>query len=632
MLRPWFRLFVILLLAVTAQAKHYTHPKIEQDIQLLADGSAIVQEIRAFEFTGSFSRAFVDREPRGQYGTYSITYEGVWDAATGQELEWSQSEVDGYIRVAWSYRAQDELKRFRIRYRIGGAVQRYSDVAQFYWKCIENEHAAIDSVILNITLPAKPPTLFAAFVHSRSGSGDRVFSPDSSAVRLRMGYVPTTSFVEARVFADAELFADARERTGETRATLLETERKIMEPTLLEWAQRYAAQVLSILFFVALALLALVLYLVYGREPKIEEGKYLRQPPSDIPPCMVPAIMTQEDISMKTMVNGFSAALLECSRMGYVEINHNTGKPGEAEFILTDKGQQIAGRESAELGDGTISQFEQRVLKIVFGEAQHGTKISSSGLKAWAATPTGTSNAIRSFLNSWGTSMRVWFEKEKFELDDQESGAISNGLPAGGMVVAFATFFLLIFSEQPLSFAYLLPFAIAITGWALAPALAKRTQQGAREVHRWEAFRNFLTDFSNLENASEKMLPLWDKYLVYATALGVSEEFSAQLKKAAMQLPNADWNTSGGYNSWTPSWYHMLNAGSMGDFQLSDVTSSLRTTLNDAVSDYSSMARDFRNTTKGSGWSFGGGGGGGFGGGFSGGGGGGGGGGRSGAS
>ncbi|MBL0063307.1 MAG: hypothetical protein IPP40_17945 [bacterium] len=41
---------------------------------------------------------------------------------------------------------------------------------------------------------------------------------------------------------------------------------------------------------------------------------------------------------MKTMVNGFSAALLECSRMGYVEINHNTGKTGESEFILTEKG------------------------------------------------------------------------------------------------------------------------------------------------------------------------------------------------------------------------------------------------------------------------------------------------------
>jgi len=226
--------------------------------------------------------------------------------------------------------------------------------------------------------------------------------------------------------------------------------------------------------------------------------------------------------------------------------------------------------------------------------------------------------------------MRVWFEKEKFELDDQESSAISHGLPTGAFIVAFVTFVLLIVSEQPISFAYLMPVAIAFTGWKLAPALAKRTQQGAREVHRWEAFRNFLTDFSNLENASEKMLPMWDKYLVYATALGVASEFSAQLRKAAMQIPDADWQM-GGHNTWAPSWYHMAHLGSGSDFQLSDVTSSLSTTLNNAVSDFSSMTRDFRNTTSGSGWNFGGGGSG-FGGGFSGGGGGGGGGGGSGAS
>lgn len=630
MLRPWFLAIIILLWAVSAEAKHYSHPRIEQTIALQPDGSAVVEEIRTFDFSGQFGRAYVDRLPNGQYGDYRITYEGVWDDDSGKQLEWLQSVNEDYTRIAWRYSANDEIKRFHLRYRIEWAVQKYSDVGQFYWKCIEDDHAAIDSVILTIHLPEKPPTLFAAFVHTRTSSGERVFSTDSSTVILRVGYVPEKSFVEARVLTDAELFPDAATLVGEDRASLLEAERKIMEPTLLEWASRYAAQVLSILFFVVLALFGLALYYIYGREPEIEEGKYLRQPPSDIPPCMVPAIMTQEDISMKTMVNGFSAALLECSRMGYVEINHNTGKTGESEFILTEKGHEISVREPAELGAGTISQFEQRVLKIVFGEAQHGTKISSSGLKAWAASPSGTSNAIRSFLNSWGTSMRVWFEQEKFELDDQESSAISSGLPMGAIIVAFVTFVLLFMSEQPISFAYLMPVAIAFTGWKLAPALAKRTQQGAREVHRWEAFRNFLTDFSNLENASEKMLPMWDKYLVYATALGVASEFSTQLRKAAMQLPNADWQM-GGHNTWTPSWYHMMHAGSMSDFQLSDVTNSLSTTLNSAVSDFSSMTRDFRNTTSGSGWDFGGGGGG-FGGGFSGGGGGGGGGGGSGAS
>ncbi|MBL0062708.1 MAG: hypothetical protein IPP40_14810 [bacterium] len=50
----------------------------------------------------------------------------------------------------------------------------------------------------------------------------------------------------------------------------------------------------------------------------------------------------------------------------------------------------------------------------MFGEAGGVEKVTTSELQAWAKMSTGTSNTIRSFLTSWGTSMRVWFEQEKF--------------------------------------------------------------------------------------------------------------------------------------------------------------------------------------------------------------------------
>ncbi len=200
MLRPWFRWIAILLLAVSAYAKHYSHPKIEQDITLLPDGSAVVEEIRTFDFSGQFGRAYVDRLPNGQYGDYRITYEGVWDDDSGKQLEWLQSVNEGYTRIGWRYSANDEIKRFRLRYRIEWAVQKYHDVGQFYWKCVEDDHAAIDSVILTIHLPEKPPTLFAAFVHTRASSGERIFSTDSSSVILRVGYVPERKVLSKRAY------------------------------------------------------------------------------------------------------------------------------------------------------------------------------------------------------------------------------------------------------------------------------------------------------------------------------------------------------------------------------------------------------------------------------------------------
>lgn len=100
-----------------------------------------MEEIRSFQFDGSFSLAFLLRETSGDYGNYRIEYEGVWDADTNEEL---RSEVSSSARgetIKWYYSAANTTKRFLVRYHIEGAVQRYGDAAQFYWKAIEDERA-----------------------------------------------------------------------------------------------------------------------------------------------------------------------------------------------------------------------------------------------------------------------------------------------------------------------------------------------------------------------------------------------------------------------------------------------------------------------------------------------------------
>ena len=229
--------------------------------------------------------------------------------------------------------------------------------------------------------------------------------------------------------------------------------------------------------------------------------------------------------------------------------------------------------------------------------------------------------------------MRSWFERHRFALDDSESTSIREGMSTGSFLVALALFMLLVFMERLTLLTALMPVSVFLTGHFLAPVMSKRTLRGAREVYQWEAFRNFLTDFSSLDRASEKMLPMWDKYLVYATALGVSKEFSKQLSKALLQAPQFELTFGSG--DWGTDLTHSLSRSSLTDFGLSDLGYSISTSLRDTAVDFHSMTKDFLGNSA-SDWDFGGGGGssggGGFGGGFGGGGGGGGGGGFSGAS
>src|SRR4030067_2202709 len=136
MFMPGLALIVVLLtlVAPAAWAKSYDHPLVEQAFRLLPNGTAEVEEIRTFRFEGDFTWATITRNTRGQYGRHSLDYQRVWDADTRQPLRFQVERSGDNVTVRWDYQARDTTKRFLLRYRIGGAVQRSSDVAQFYWQ------------------------------------------------------------------------------------------------------------------------------------------------------------------------------------------------------------------------------------------------------------------------------------------------------------------------------------------------------------------------------------------------------------------------------------------------------------------------------------------------------------------
>ena len=59
----------------------------------------------------------------------------------------------------------------------------------------------------------------------------------------------------------------------------------------------------------------------------------------------------------------------------------------------------------------------------------------------------------------------------------------------------------------------------------------KLTQDGVYEAEEWNGLRNYLKDYSLLEEKDVFDIILWEKYLVYATALGISKELINQLRE-----------------------------------------------------------------------------------------------------
>ncbi|MEJ5252562.1 MAG: DUF2207 domain-containing protein [Chthonomonadetes bacterium] len=604
---------VLLWLATTGQAKEYDHPLIVQTYRLTASGDAEVEEVRTFRFSGSFSWANLKRSTQGQYGRYGIEYLGVWDADTREPLRYSQTTEGEYAVLRWEYQAKDTTRRFRLRYRIRNAVQRYSDVAQFYWKAIEDEHAPLEQMQITILPPSPSPKLFKVFVHSKAAPGRLQIEPDFSRARIEQRDIPTDSYVEVRAMLDPAIFPQASMQAENRYEAFLEEERRFAERELRE-AQRRAriARVvnwwINIEIPIALALsVGLVGYLVvtyrrYGREPEIPEIEYEREPPRDLPPAVVPAILTQSKAEPAQVIKGFSATVLEAARLGYLSIEETqtegllgTGlfRRTERRYVLTPEGKSalmgVAIQSPVRKGR-PLEEFERKALRILLIEAGDGNAVTESELRKWAEKTVGSKTQMLRFIEGWGKELRRWFEKQYFRLDDPQSESAKKRylihlaiLGGAGSVLTF-----------PVSLFTLLPVSVVVAIIA-AVSLSRRSPEAAREYQRWDAFKRFMTDFSAMREAGPELLPLWERYLVYAVSLGVAQKLIHNLALLAQEY---DYSLS------HPAWYHTASGATFSTDSLSGMTNFVEN-LQNLTSALSSS------TSSGGGFSGGGGGGGG---------------------
>lgn len=606
-----------------AWAKSYDHPTIDVTFRLLPEGTAEVEEVRAFRFEGSFSWAEIRRRTTGQYGSYGIRYEGVWDAATGKAMQFKQSRDGSEEVLRWSYAAADTTMRFRIKYRITGAVQRYADVAQFYWQAIEGDHAPIGRVRVVLRAPGASPGLFKVFVHSKASPGELRIASDFRSAEVTQSNIPETSFVEVRVLLDPALFPRAQLRQGESHESLLADERRHSE----------ADRRLMLLFLGGLGAAAVLVvgmvaayvwtYARFGREPDVAyEATYEREPPRMLPPAVVPAILTQSGVRSADLPWAFAATLVEAARLGHLEIEErqNQGVMGTGLFRgtdlvyrLTDKGRDVlSGRPpGAARRERSLEALEVRVLEAVFREARKGDEVTGEQIEAWGKRIVGSKSNFLIFTEKWGPELRKWFEDRHFPLDDAASERAKAWFVGGTALAMFVA------PAVGMATAALVPSAavgMVFSTFAAIPVglvliflsmkgLARRTPEAALEVKRWAAFRRFMEDFSAMKDAGPNVLALWETYLVYATALGIAQKLLENLKLVAAHR---------GQIAPSPTWFHSASGGGRAGLTTAGLGSL--DALSKSFQNFQGLSRALSSSSSSGGGSSGGGGGGGGGG------------------
>lgn len=528
----------IAVAAFLVPAKEFSVPRVAVDATLAADGTMQVVEHITYDFTGQFHYG---TRPI-PVGSYTITDMTV--SEHGQPL----TSTGAPYNLTWYFDARDEQRTFDIAYTVRGAVVAGSDVDELYWKWVGEDHPTIRLVTATLHVPPGPGEL-RAWGH---GPLTGTVRPHADSVDWQAPDVPQGTFVEGRVAIPTARLPLAPPGVATRLPTILAEEQSWAQAANDERAkaaeaarrEQLARDALTGAVPILVAASLLGFFLVWrrwGKEPAPLRpvGEYFRDLPDD-PPAVVDALNHWGTVTSAA----FSATVLDLAQRGFLTVREVSVDrvllPDRTDYELT----------ATDADRGPLKAFERTTLEQVFAGgspvlqseiAKHARNHQSEAQSRWKSFKANVATSLRNrrYINGGRSKPFLVNIVSALVVGLAGFGAVSVRLWALGVVAI----------------------AAAAVQLALTPLLRQRTPEGHQRWLEWRGVRNYLRDFSQLADAPVGHLVLWERYLVYAAVLGVSEELAQAL---AARIPPEE---QPGFASWYVGMHPGAGSfGSIGDF------------------------------------------------------------------
>lgn len=520
-----------LLLVSVGYAQRFEWRDVEQNVEILPDGEVIVEDERTLWTTGDFGEAFICLElDPGQDVTL---LEGSGAVSPGPDATaLTQPCEDGpgtELVVRQDSRVSE--RRVRFHYQLSGSVDFYSDVVQWYWIILEQEHPPIHGYELTVTAPGAMSEPYDAFVHrfANPEEPEVELSQDRSRLSVRFDQIPDGDGVEIRYLMDPALFDVQGDEPGLEQ--LLEDEAEIAG--IQEGMRRRQALLSSRLWWLAPVLLVLWLAFGiyrankrYGQDPDVGPVmKYPFEPPSEQPPGAVSLMLSKVS---STPQNGFHATIMELARRGYGTFDSENGK-----FNM---------KLELDKDDSELTPFEKSVLDYLKEAAQTGKREGLFGPRQvepdylyFSELKSYSQRKMSTFMRKWGRELNKWVENRMGgPLVDPRSRKVANAWAGVALLVLALNIGGIWLTEGEAMIGFIvgavLSGVLLIVASTVIPAWRREV---APEVYGWQGFRRTLSDYTRMKDAPDDFFMLWDQYYCYAAAMGVAAKFLRNLQRAA---------------------------------------------------------------------------------------------------
>ena len=516
------RIFLFFLISIVSFAASFRIEKLDIEANLQKDGSMVVSEAVTYDID-EINGVYFDIDAKG-FG--ELQYIQVFeDDSTGgfKEVDSSNYEVsvsDELYRIKLYSKNHNNRRTFKFVYKLPEAITVYDDVAQFNRKMVGQEwQQGINYITAKVIIPVSASydnSNILVFGHGPlTGEVDK----EGNTVVYRLNNYYPGDFLEAHILMEPEIFSEYNKSKivhKDMKQKLLDMEAKLADEANAERDKAIKQQEIinkvfekpGLIFGVLSSIWGALMYyihVIFKRKNKVKNsvGKYLRELPDNSSPALVGGFMTNSIND-----NEILATIVDLVRRKVLTLE-NSDK--NSIIILTGSTENLSAQEKA-------------IVDIYINDFGDGKSLD---LKSFG------------FFQKVPMSVARKFEKWRAMVQSEMNRKNLTYQGLGCLGVIFFAFFPMIFTFVGLVIGMItgnkMFLLIVVMGIILFVSGAKARyprKELAEAKDKWQAFKNFLSDYSQLEEAKITSVHLWEQYFVYAVALGVSEKVVKAYKKA----------------------------------------------------------------------------------------------------
>ena len=555
--------FFILVLSIKSYAGYQNFESIDYDVTLNSDSSMDVIETWNIYISGT-NTLFKDFElDSSKYS--GITNVKVARIDNNEEVYLEQIFQEEYhvpegcyyglennnnqFEIAWNVGldSSSDTRKYKIYYTVEDAVKIYNDCTELYWQFLGVKNGISSKKITGtIKLPKPVSDIEKLRVWAHGPLKGEINRASADTVSFNLPEIPTKTMLEVRVVKEEKKWADSAnfERNK---------------------PQMYYAILIIIAVIVSIYMLIKIVRNIKLRNLFVEKHKmnvepieYFREIPNEKVSTPARAMYLYTFKRNKPDMDRYednilTAVLLELSLKKVIRFENDEN--GEIKIVFGEiEEEQLIGEEY-NVYDFLVSACNYIDNKREYITIKEFSDYAEQHYKLFHKLLCDLEYSASAYHSGF---MNIDLNKQ---LDCKEvDKKISKISSVNRWSFLFAFIFMIGASSEGEIKKYFL--VIAIIFWIiifgniicvriLKNALKKMsglTEKGLREKNEWKALKKYMQDYSLL---NEKTLPdivLWEKFLVYATAFGISEEVTEQLKIAHPDMFNV--NNVDNYSYW----------------------------------------------------------------------------------